>query len=262
MKADFETDAFSTLYDEYEKLSAGNFIDQSRRATIRGHVEKYLKPSSNMLELNAGSGIDALYFAQKGHRVLATDSSKAAAKYTSAKAKNANLHNLRFEHCDFAGLSHLGNEKFDYIFSNFGGLNCTGAPENIFGEFSRLLSAGGFATLVLMPKYYPWEMLSVFKGNKNAFRRFRKNAIANVGQQSVAVFYYSPADVARAFPKDFTHVATQNVGTFYPSAHFESTRRFENSIRRLVKLDNVLNRWRLMPKGVGDYFIITFQKTG
>ncbi|RZJ24703.1 MAG: hypothetical protein EOO48_14255 [Flavobacterium sp.] len=155
----------------------------------------------------------------------------------------------------------MSRKKFDYIFSNFGGLNCTDDLKNIFPQFSDLLQTGGFVTLVVMPKFYPWEMLSALKGSKNAFRRFRGNGTAIVGEETIPVLYHSPGDIKSAFPENFRHISTQNIGTFYPSAHFKSLQRYENAIRFLVKLDEILNRSWMMPKGIGDYFIITFQKT-
>lgn len=261
MKADVEVnEAFSSLYDEYEKLSRENFIDIARRKTIRDHVERYLKPKSKILEINAGSGIDALYFAQKGHDVLATDISESSESHINSKIDNFKLNNLRFQRCSFTALENI-DEQFDCIFSNFGGLNCTNNPEKVFGPFSKLLRPGGLVTLVVMPKYYPWEMLTILKGNKHAFRRWKKDGSpAQIGNQMLQTYYYSPSDMKAAFPKDFRHIATQNIGTFYPSAHFESLQTFENTIRKLVKFDDFINRSWLMPKGIGDYFIITFQK--
>ncbi len=261
MASDISGDAFASVYDEYEKLSRENPIDISRRNLIRKHIESYLQPTRKILEINAGSGIDALYFATKGYDVLATDISEKAGIYIQNKIAANGLANLRFKQCAFAELSSLGPEKFDYIFSNYGGLNCTDDLSGVFSQFDDLLNPGGFVSLVIMPKYYPWEMLTILKGNKNAFRRMRKNVVvANVGGNPVATFYHSPKKVKTAFPGNFRHLKTTNIGTFYPSAHFTSLHKFKNLIARLIKFDEWINSSPLMAKGIGDYFIITFQK--
>lgn len=252
---------FSSVYAEYEKLSTDNIIDIARRKTIRNHVGKWLEPHHKILELNAGSGIDAVYFAEKGHLVLATDISAGAQHYIEDKIKSSGLTNLRFQKCSFTTLG-IVDEKFDHIFSNFGGLNCTDDLAIIFKQFDDLLNPGGHVSLVIMPPYYPWEMATVIKGNKNAFRRLRKDGTsANVGNGIVRTFYHSPKKIKNAFPDNFTHIQTRNIGTFYPSAHFSSLQKYQKLISGLIKFDDLVNGSSLMPKGIGDYYIITFQKT-
>lgn len=253
---------FSSIFDEYEKLSQKNDIDIARRNCIRNHVNNFLKPNHKILEINAGSGIDAVYFAQKGNAVLATDIATASEKYISNKIKTLGLTNLQFQKYSFTTLKNIENEKFDYIFSNFGGLNFTDDLPSVFNQFEALLNPKGFVTLVIMPPYYPWEMASILKGNKNAFRRLRKNGVCtNIGDYSIKTFYYTPKQVKKAFGKSFKHIKTRNIGTFYPSAHFVSLQKHKNLISKLVKFDNWINDFPFMIKGVGDYFIITFQKT-
>jgi hypothetical protein len=124
-----------------------------------------------------------------------------------------------------------------------------------------LLNEGGFVSIVVMPKWYPWEMATIFKGNKNAFRRFRKNGVAsNAGGDAFVTHYHQPRKVKNAFPENFRHIKTQNIGTFYPSAHFSSFARFGRLVSALVKFDRWINATPFAIKGIGDYFIITFQK--
>jgi ubiquinone/menaquinone biosynthesis C-methylase UbiE len=253
---------FSSIYDEYEKLSEENDIDIARRNCIRNHVNHYLKPNHKILEINAGSGIDAVYFAQNGNPVLATDIASESEKYICSKIKALGLTNLRFQNCSFTALQNIKPEKFDHIFSNFGGLNCIDDLSSVFNQFDTLLNPNGFVTLVIMPPYYPWEMITLLKGNKNAFRRFNKNGVlANINGHSIKTFYHSPKRVKIALGNNFKHIKTRNIGTFYPSNHFASLQKHKYSIAKLLKFDNWINGSFFMIKGVGDYFIITFQKT-
>lgn len=265
MKTDFLDNidkGFSSIYDEYEKLSRENYIDIARRDCIRDHVNSFLKHNHKILEINAGSGIDAVYFAKKGHSVLATDIATESEKIISTKIRELGLTHLRFQKCSFLELKNIENEKFDHIFSNFGGLNCTDNLTLIFNLFDALLNPNGFVSLVIMPPYYPWEMATILKGNKNAFRRLQKNGVfANINNHSIKTFYHTPNQVKKAFGKNFKHIATQNIGTFYPSAHFVSLQKHKNIISKLIQFDTWINNYPFMVKGVGDYFIITFQKT-
>ena len=265
MKTNFSDNisrGFSSIYDEYEKLSQENNIDIARRNYIRDHINSFLKPNHSILELNAGSGIDAVYFAKKGNPVLATDVAIGSEKHINHKIETLGLTNLRFQKCSFTALQNIEHEKFDYIFSNFGGLNCVSELGSIFNQFDELLNLNGYVSLVIMPPYYPWEIITILKGNKNAFRRFNKNgALANIKNHPIKTFYHTPNQVKKAFAKNFKHIATQNIGTFYPSAHFVSLQKHKNIISKLIQFDKWINNSPFMVKGVGDYFIITFQKT-
>jgi ubiquinone/menaquinone biosynthesis C-methylase UbiE len=53
----------------FDQLYSADTIIQYKRQRVRNHVERYLSPNSNILELNAGTGEDAVYFAGKGHHV-------------------------------------------------------------------------------------------------------------------------------------------------------------------------------------------------
>lgn len=253
--------AFSSIYEEYETLSKENYCDIYRRNSIRKHVEAFLNPSDEILEINAGSGIDAVYFAKAGYNVLATDIADSAEVYINNKIKVEGLKNLEFQKLSFTDLKSIGNRKFNHIFSNYGGLNCTNDLEEIFSQFNHLLYPRGCVSLVIMPKYYPWEMATFLKGNKNAFRRWnKKDVLANVNNHLIPTFYNSPKRIKKAMGLDFKAVSTRNIGTFYPSLHYNSFQKHPKTINFLMRFDSWINNTSLIPKGVGDYFIITFQK--
>lgn len=253
---------FSSIYEEYETLSKENYCDIFRRNTIRKHVESFLNPKDSILEINAGSGIDAVYFSKKGFPVLATDIADSSETYINNKIKAEGLKNLEFQKCSFSDLKAIQNRKFNHIFSNYGGLNCTNDLETVFSQFETLLNPKGYVSLVIMPKYYPWEMATFLKGNKNAFRRWKKTGVlANVNNHLIPTYYYSPKQIIKAMGNDFNVVSINNIGTFYPSLHYSSFQKYPKTMRFLMRFDSWINRISIMPKGIGDYFIITFQKT-
>jgi ubiquinone/menaquinone biosynthesis C-methylase UbiE len=264
MKADFLDPidvGFSSIYEEYEAMSTTNFIDISRRNFIRNQVELYLKPNHKILEINSGSGIDAVYFAQKGNSILATDISSQSETFIENKIKTLQLSNLEFKKCSFTDLRNLKKGKFDCIFSNYGGLNCIDNLESVFDQFDDLLNPNGYISLVIMPPYYPFEMLTFLKGNKKAFRRLNKNGtIANVENQKIETFYYSPNQVKKALGQKYKHIKTSNIGTFYPSTHYQWATKYKKIMSKLIRFDQWINKLPLVIKGIGDYYIITFQK--
>ena len=112
----------SIIYDDYEKE---NQTLVWMRKQVRKHAMSFLNPGDKLLELNSGTGSDAVYFAQKGILVHSTDISDGMIEQIRKKVNNYNLaHKISFEQCSYTELNKIKNNKFDFIFSNFGGLNC------------------------------------------------------------------------------------------------------------------------------------------
>ena len=77
--------AFSKQAPIFDELYGEDLIIQYKRKRVRDHVLPYLAPGSNILELNAGTGDDAVFFAQKGYKVHATDISHEMQKQLKEK---------------------------------------------------------------------------------------------------------------------------------------------------------------------------------
>jgi ubiquinone/menaquinone biosynthesis C-methylase UbiE len=232
---------------------------------LRENVEKFLKPSSSILELNAGTGEDATYFAAKEHTVHATDIAEEMQNVLKQKAKQYNLQSrITTETCSFNHLELLRNKgPYDLIFSNFAGLNCTGDLEKVLQSFSPLLKPDGLVTLVIMPRFCLWEFLLFLRGNfKTAFRRLksRKGVTAHIEGTYFKCWYYSPAFVEKCLKNEFKLLSVEGLCTIVPPSYFEN---FPSKYPRLYSwLKNaeskLKNKWPW--KNIGDYFIITMKK--
>jgi len=169
---------FSKISHHYEALDKTSSLISWMRMRVRKHLEQHLTNTSTILELNCGSGIDAVYLAKKNFKVHATDIASGMIDYVNLKIEKEQLQNkLSCEVCSFTDLNKLKKQNYSHIFSNFGGLNCSSLTEleTVFNSFSNLLKPNGKITLVIMPKICIWEFLKIFKGKKNTFRRLKKN---------------------------------------------------------------------------------------
>ena len=102
------------------------------RKQVYEHVNNFLKAQSKILELNAGTGIDALYFIGHGHRVHATDLSDGMIRELKKKVGNYDLGDkLTIQQLSFTHLDEINENAFDFVFSNFGGLNCEDELNNV-----------------------------------------------------------------------------------------------------------------------------------
>lgn len=257
--------AFSKQSGIFDELYSSNIIVQYKRLRVREHVSKRLAPGSRILELNAGTGDDAIWLAQQGHSVHATDISKGMQEQLIQKVKTNHLESkISHELCSFTELSKLGNKgPYDLIFSNFAGLNCTGELNKVLQSFSSLLNPGGIVTLVILPKFCLWETLMFLRGEfKTSFRRFfsSKGAKANIEGESFTCWYYNPSYIIHHLGSSFDLISVEGLCTLVPPSYLEN---FPEKRPRLFnwlknKEEKLKNKWPW--RNIGDYYIISLKK--
>lgn len=257
--------AFTTQSGVFDSIYAGNTIIHYKRRRVQEHVKQFLQPSSSILELNAGTGEDAIEFAKNGYSVHATDIAAGMLARLNDKVRQHGLQQyVSHELCSFTELETLGKKgPYDYIFSNFAGLNCTNEPRKVLDSFSFLLKPGGFATLVLLPKFCLWEFLLLFRGKMHtAFRRFtgKQGAPAHIEGQYFHCWYHNPSLIRKHLQYSFDVRSLEGLCCLVPPSYIE---HFAERYPRLYRfLEKKENKWKdKWPWTVtGDYFIITLQK--
>jgi len=259
--------AFGKQAAGFDAYDAGNAIIQYKRKRVRDHVTRLLDPGSYILELNAGTGQDACWFAGQGHRVHATDIAAGMQDALREKVIRQGLTGkVSQELCSFTSLGGLQNKgPYDLIFSNFAGLNCTGELDKVLQSFSALVKPGGMVTLVILPKYCLWELLLAFKGKfRTAFRRFAgsKGARSHVEGHFFRCWYYQPSYVIRSLAESFDLVDLEGLCTIVPPSYIEGFGEKHPRLYRVMR--NAEDRWkgRWPFKHIGDYYIISFRKKG
>ena len=254
--------AFTKQSDHYDIYDADNKILHWMRKRVRKHVQQYLKTDDRILELNAGTGLDAFYFAEQGFEVYATDLSDGMVHQIQQKISNSNLDSkLKVKQCSYTDLAQLSSEKFNYVFSNFGGLNCIPNINLVTDHLSILLKPGAIVTFVIMPPVCPWEIAKFFKGKWNeAFRRLDKNgSMAHLEGEYFKTYYFNPSSVIKAFGKNFVKVKLEGLATFSPppyADYFPSN--YPGLYRFLTLLDENVS---LLPpfRSCADHFILTMK---
>ncbi len=246
-------------YDNYE-------IDNENLARVRNevyqHVLRFLKPTDKMLEINAGTGTDARYFAQKGYRVHATDVAAGMVEKIEGKARQYNLGTkLTAQQLSFTALHEAEGAPYQYCFSNIGGLNCIPDLAEFTSGLPAVLAPGGVVTLVVMPTICLWEWLAVLKGKFDvARRRFTRGGVT-VSPKGVPykIYYHRPGRAIAAFGPRFRLLKLQSLSLFAPPIDRSNfSKRWPRLYRFLVRLDNTLthrfpfNRW-------GDFIIVSMQ---
>ena len=86
--------AFNVQSQIFDDLYRGNQIIQYKRKRVREHLLKWLDPGATILELNAGTGEDAIFLAQEGFHIHATDISSGMQDKLKEKLANQRLVDL------------------------------------------------------------------------------------------------------------------------------------------------------------------------
>jgi ubiquinone/menaquinone biosynthesis C-methylase UbiE len=257
--------AFSKQSEKFDDFDMSNPVLQDMRRQIYQHINEYLKPGSHILELNAGTGIDALYLATLGHTVHATDLSDGMVRQIKKKIFDENRGNsISVQQLSYDQLNLVRERDFNYVFSNFGGLNCIASLKNVTKHLPLLLLPGGRVTWVIMPPVCIWEMMAALSGNfKHAFRRFTSDGVvAHLEGEQFKTYYHSLRDIIESFGPDFKLIRAEGLGAVSPQPHHT---RFVTSYPRLYKWLRSLdarvrhsfpfNRW-------ADHLIVTMQYKG
>ena len=258
--------AFTRQSAVFDELYSGDTIINYKRQRVRDHVLKYLSTGVCILELNAGTGEDAIFFAQNGFKVHATDISAGMQQQLKQKVEKKQLDGLiSTEICSYTGLGGLKNKgPYDLIFSNFAGLNCTDELDTVLASFDELLTPGGLVTLVILPKFCLWETLLVFKGKfRTAFRRFfsEKGREAKVEGAGFKCWYYNPSYIVKRLKSNFRVLSIEGLCTIVPPSYIEGFAEKHPRVFNFLKgkEDRLNSRWPW--KYMGDYYIISLKKS-
>jgi ubiquinone/menaquinone biosynthesis C-methylase UbiE len=254
---------FSAMAAEYDALATGHPIVAWMRRRIMEIVESRLQPGASVLEINAGSGIDAAYLAAKGHRVLATDVAPGMLSAIEEKARAPGIDGrLTWARLSFDELSLAAGGPYDMVFSNLGGLNCTADLASVVRGLPHVLRPGGTIVWVIMPPFCPWELLQALRGHLGtAGRRLRKDGtLAHVAGDYVRTWYHSPGKVMRVLGPEYRVEELRSFCLFAPPSFFGFSRRGGRAVRLLMRMDDALGR--LPPfNRCGDFYALVARYT-
>lgn len=255
-------EAFSRTAEKYDSLADENPHLTRLRQKVYAHVYRHVPAGGRILELNAGTGIDAVALAQRGYQVHATDISPGMLARARDKVERLSLNGqVSVQECSFDQLSQIQAGPFDAVLSNFGGLNCIPDLSVVVAQLPLILRPGGTVTWVLMPPVCLWEMAEALRGNfRLAFRRFKHGGVrSHLEGLHFNVYYFSPRQVLSWFGVNYEIVEVEGLSVITPISHNRSVaKRHPRTYARLAWLDDRLSK-RKPWWGWGDFYILTMR---
>ena len=258
-------DAIAATYDETFTASC---IGRAQRGVVTRELDRVFRPGQQVLELNCGTGIDALHLAARGIHVLACDSSTQMVEIAMSKRHAKRLDTppcfrvLATE--DITLLEKEGTTRFDGAFSNFAGLNCLADIAPVAAGLGRLLRPGAKCVLCLFGRTCLWEMVW-YLGRARPAKAFRRlmaaPQLAPLGTNGVVeVHYHSVRQTVREFASNFRLVRCEGVGVTVPPSYVEPVaRRFTRMLNLAMRADRYLGRCSGI-RALADHVLLTFER--
>lgn len=257
---------FDHVAKAYDAVFTNSLIGRAQRDSVWKELDRCFHPGQRILELNCGTGVDAVHLAERGVTVLACDVAPrmiqvARQRLSSLRdAKRVELRVLATE--QVAGLA--GEGPFDGAFSNFAGLNCVRDLSSVARDLAKLLAPGATALLCLAGPSVAWEILWYLgQGNpRKAFRRFQRGGtIGRLAEGvTVEVQYPSAGKMARLFAPEFRLLRLKGVGVTVPPSYVEPlARRFPRVLRTLAGIDRLLSGVPVF-RSLADHILLEFQR--
>jgi SAM-dependent methyltransferase len=276
--------AFDPVADTYDETFTNSLIGRAQREVVWEELDRVFRRGDRVLELNCGTGVDALHLANRGVVVLGCD---VAPRMIDTANRRLSLMSARAE-ASAAGPAKitapvafriLANERirelresafaefrpFDGAFSNFAGLNCV---EDLIGfarDLARLVKPRGLIVLCLFGRFCVWEILWYLAHGQTgkAFRRLRGggcSASPSGKGTPVHVRYYSVRKLASIFGPEFRLKRWRGVGIAVPPSYVEPlARRFPAALDYLVSFDRRLGALPLVG-AVADHVLLTLER--
>ncbi|MCB0764087.1 MAG: class I SAM-dependent methyltransferase [Flavobacteriales bacterium] len=252
----------------YDQEFTFSHVGVAQRRMVWDHLDHMLRmPGMDVLELNCGTGTDAVHLARNGHRVFATDISAEMLKVARERARQMGVEDMiTHERMGFDELAdHSWQEPFDLVLSDFGGLNCID-PDHLrylVDPIADSLKPGGRFIAVVMPDRCITETVHHFMRGRlrTAFRRGRIEPIwAGLSGTGVATWYHAPDVLRSAFAHRFKVVDLRPIGLFVPPVALE--RHLSNkpgTLERLSAWDARTARWRWAAR-YADHYLIDLER--
>lgn len=271
----------SAHFDAVARAYDADFTDtplgMRKRTIVHNYLAGKLQPGWRVLELNCGTGQDALWLSERVGHVTATDISGEMIRIAEEKCRRAGRTNVTLKRMSIEQLANVaegseGNERqeiteFDLVFSNFDGLNCVPDLSFLPAALGSILAPGGEAIFVFMSRICAAEIVGFGLRGKfsRAFARLRRGGLpVNIGAGvSMMTWFHTTRSLLRLFRKGgFRIVAVRGVGLAAPPT---SMRDFYGRhlpfFRKLERLDDILSPYFPFNR-MGDHLLLHIKKEG
>ena len=213
--------SFNNYAGVYDEHFTNSLIGKAQRKIVHNYISSVSNKKNNVLEINCGTGEDAVFLSRLNQNVICSDVSSEMVKICAEKIKL--LSNCETLLCSIQEIEKI-NGKFNFLFSNFGGLNCLSESElkSFSNTCLNLTSQNADLIFVIMGRKCLWENSYFFlkRNTKHIFRRKNRSGVnTEIKGSSFQTYYYSPKEIKSIFQHSFNLVKCSPVGFFIPPSY-------------------------------------------
>lgn len=263
--------AFDPIAKDYDQTFTDTHSGRYQRERVYHYLKKsvfhQLPASAAVLELSCGTGEDAIWLAQQGYHVLATDIAEEMVAKAQEKVKRTKESSkVRVQQLAAQDISQVDAKDFDLIFSNFAGLNCLNPQEwqTFIGDLANKLPVGGHCAIVMLGRFCWWETFYfLLKGQwTQAWRRRSKQAVRAMlsADEYVDIWYYSPKDIQRYCGETFGVSLLRPIGLMIPPSYLDQGfQRFPALFQWLYHMEKIIGNNRFMA-WMADHYLLVLRR--
>lgn len=256
-------EAFDAVAEIYDYSFESSPVIQRLRRKLYDTIDRVISAGSSVLDINCGTGTDALFLANHGYNVMGIDISPKMIEQARDKVTSEKRQNVQFKLSSFEHVAEGPHECYDLVLSNFGGLNCTNDLGKVAEQLAHVTKDGGYFVGVVMPPFSIWETVAgLIHGNfYYAVRRLRRNVSATgFSDRTFSVFYHSPRELASAFRPWFSVEKVCGLSILSPPPNARSfIEKHPRLTTLLERLDGIVESFPL-GRSMGDHFMIILRK--
>jgi ubiquinone/menaquinone biosynthesis C-methylase UbiE len=254
---------FDTYAHSYDTHFTNSLIGNEQRLQVHQKLLKHVSfNKKSVLEINCGTGEDALWLAKRAATVLATDISRGMIDVAKNKSSNSAI---EFKQLPAQDISSLAPNTYDIIFSNFGGLNCLNNEElkKFKNSCEQVQKSSDQLAFVIMSTNCKWEKF--FFKYKNEYiqanrRRNLDGVEAIINANRFKIYYYSPDDMKQLFKENYNFISAKPIGLFVPPSYLESYFVKRKGLFGFLKLlDKLFGNFSFL-SNYADHYLIVFNK--
>jgi SAM-dependent methyltransferase len=261
-----QTTPFDAAAETYDESFTYSLIGRAQRNAVWRELDRTFHAGQRVLELNCGTGADAVHLARRGIEVLACDVSPQMIEVARSHVRRQSLPaRVEFRVLATEQISTLHDEgPFDGAYSNFAGLNCLRDLRQTAKDLAGVLPVSAPVLLCVFGRFVPWEIgWYVARGDPSkALRRLQRSPVdGNLGTGSqVQVYYHSLRDLKQAFTPEFRLKTWRGVGVSVPPSYLEPlAQRFPGVLGACERIDGALGGWRVF-RGLADHILLGFER--
>lgn len=256
--------AFDRMAATYDQDFTETPIGIAQRRVVHESLLHSFGKGQRILELNCGTGEDALLLGSRGIQVVACDASSEMIEVAQRKAQlRRSESSVKFLHIatEMADeLEKLG--AFDGAFSNFSGLNCVSDLEGVAKCLGRIVRNRGALILCVSTRVCLWELVW-FAGHgkfRKAMRRLNGRASATLHGQVLTIDYPTLTHWKKLFAKDFALRRTKAIGLCVPPSYANNwMERHPKLLRCFEDCDKALCDLPIL-RLLGDHMLMEFER--